>query len=125
MATRYRGLVIAVNLTYAVILLLFGLVSEVPEAAEKIPDRAAHAVASAVHAALIFVFLRELTSVGPAAIVAASAATLYGGLIEMLQLTQPSRNFEPADLAANALGACLMACVIFSATHLHAKGRER
>lgn len=124
MATRSQGLVIAANLTYAAILLLIGVSSEVPEVARGISDLTAHALASAIHAALIFVLIRELTGAWTAAILAAIGATVYGGLIEMLQLMQPTRTFETADLAANAIGACSMAFFISLVTRLHVKGLE-
>ncbi len=123
MATRYRRLVIAVNLIYAVLLLLIGVSPEVPEVAAYVSDHAAHALASAVHAALIFAFLRQSAAASTAAILAATGATLYGGFIEMLQLTQTTRTFEAADLAANAIGACSIALVISLVSHLHTKGR--
>lgn len=123
MATRYRRLVIAVNLTYAVVLLLIGVSPEVPDVAEHISDHTAHALASALHAALIFAFLRQSTAAWTAAILAATGATLYGGFIEMLQLTQSTRIFEAADLAANAIGACSIALFISLVSHRHTKGR--
>jgi VanZ family protein len=123
MATRSRRLVIVVNLTYAVLLLLIGVSPEHPEVAEDISDHAAHALASAVHAALIFAFLQQSTAAWTASILAATGATLYGGFIEMLQLTHTTRTFETADLAANAIGAWSIALIISLLSHLHTKGR--
>jgi VanZ family protein len=113
MARPFRQFVIAANLMYAAVLMVFGVSSNLPAVAIGITDRTAHGLAAAIQAAFLFALL--LPSVGKrvAALLAAAGATLYGGLIETMQLFQPARTVEIADFAANAVGACAAAAIAF------------
>lgn len=93
----------AANLLYAVVLLSLGILPTLPGA--RVPDHAAHALAYGFQAGLLYLFLLPSQSRRTAALLAAAGAIVYGGLVEALQLVQPSRTFEIVDLVANAVGA--------------------
>lgn len=111
MATR--RLVIAANLAYAVVLLILGLVPEVPQSMTGISDPVAHAVAYAILAALLFALLAPSAGRGTAATLAAAGAVLYGGVVETLQLLQPVRTSDIRDLGANAVGAAAAVSILY------------
>lgn len=119
MPGRARRAVIAANLAYAAVLLVLGVVPDVPEIAKEIPDYTSHALAYGVHGALLFALFLPLTGRGTAAVLAAAGATLYGGFVEALQLLQPARSVEILDIAANALGAGAAAAIAFLLTQSH------
>jgi VanZ family protein len=111
--TRKRRLAV-VNLLYAGVLLSLGIVPTLPTAA--VSDHAAHALAYGLQAGLLYVFLLPTQNRGAAAILAATGAIVYGGLIEALQLVRPARSFELLDLAANAAGAVLAVSIAYLLT---------
>jgi VanZ family protein len=111
--TRKKRLA-AANILYAGLLLGLGMVPTLPAAG--VPDHTAHALAYAAQAGLLFIFLLPSQSRGTAAFLAAAGAIVYGGIIEALQLVQPARSFEVADLVANATGAVLGASIAFFLT---------
>ncbi len=104
-----RRLVIAANWLYAIALVVLGVVPEIPVVARGIPDHAAHALAAAIQAGLLFTLLLPRVGRGKAALLAAIGAAAYGGLVEGLQLLQPARTVELRDLAANAFGGSVAA----------------
>ena len=125
MARRIRRLVVVANLVYAAVLLILGLVPDVPMLATGISDHAAHALAYAVQAGLLFALFLPLAGRGPAALLAGAGAVIYGGVVETLQLLQPSRTAEIFDLAANAIGAGLTASIAFLLTPRRETGDGR
>lgn len=114
MATR--RLVIALNLVYAVALLVFGLISSLPGSAAGVPDHLAHAAAYAVQAALVYVLFLQSSGRGRAAVLAIGVAALYGGFVELLQTLQPARTAEVADLLANTIGAIAASLFLYVTT---------
>jgi VanZ family protein len=106
-------LLIAANLAYAVVLLILGLVPEVPQPMAGISDSVAHAVAYAILAALLFVLLAPSAGLGAAATLAVAGAVLYGGVVETLQLLQPARTADIRDLGANAVGAAAAVSILY------------
>lgn len=125
MAAGRRRLVIMINLIYALTLLLLGMSSDVPDLARGVSDHVAHALASGIQAALLFMLFRPSTGFQRAVLLAAGCASLYGGIIETLQLLQPARTVEMVDLAANTIGACLVALTIYLVGGRPATGAER
>jgi len=113
--TTHR-LVIAVNLVYAVALLVLGLIPSVPDAVAGVPDHVAHAVAYAAQAALLYILFLHSGGRGRAAVLALCVALLYGGCVEMLQSFQPARTVELADLAANTVGAATASGALYLVT---------
>jgi VanZ family protein len=114
-----------INLIYALALVLLGMSSDVPDLARGVSDYVAHALASGIHVALLFMLLRPPIGFQRAVLLAAGCASLYGGIIETLQLLQPARTVETADLAANTIGACLVALTIYLVGDRPATGVER
>jgi len=114
MATR--RLVIAANLAYAVALLILGLLPAIPEAVAGVSDHVAHAAASAGQTVLLYGLFLSSGGRGRSAILAASAAVLYGVCVEMLQSLQPARTVEMADLVANTVGACATMFTLYLVT---------
>ena len=106
MANRIRRFALVANLSYALVLLLLGVSPDIPEMTKGFSDRFAHMAASGLHVVLLFWLLRAATGARTAALLAAAGASLYGGCIEAMQLLQPARTVEMADLATNAIGAC-------------------
>lgn len=102
------------NLLYAVVLLSLGALPNIR--VEGVPDHIAHAMAYGVQAGLLYLFLMRMLRPMTAALLAATGTMFYGGLIEALQLIQPSRTFEILDLAANAVGAVAAASIAFILT---------
>jgi len=115
-----RRLLIAANLAFATLLLVLGVVPDIPEIGADIPDVAAHGIAYAAQTVLLFAMLLPSTGRCSAAILAALAAIAYGGLVEGLQSFQPARTVEIRDLGANALGAVVAATLLYLVG-----GRER
>ena len=113
MATRVRRFAVVANLLYALLLLMLGVSPGIPGITTGISDRFAHMAASGLHVVLLFWLLRAATGARTAAFLAAAAASLYGGFIEAMQLMQPARTVEMADLATNAIGACSTAVLLF------------
>ena len=122
MARPFRLTMIAANLVYAAALFMAGVSPNLPDVAIGITDHAAHSVAAAIQAALLFTLLLAWTGKGTAALLAAAGATLYGGFIETMQFFQPSRTTEIADLVANAVGACTTAAIVFLVASRYATG---
>jgi VanZ family protein len=116
MTKQIRRFVIVANLVYAASLLLLGVVPDVPDVALDIPDFAAHGIAYAAHAALIFALFLPSIGRGNAAVLAFAGAVVYGGFVEALQFLQPARTVEIRDLFANSAGAGLAAIILYFVT---------
>jgi VanZ family protein len=116
MGKPVRRFVIVANLVYAAVLLVLGVVPDVPDFASDIPDFATHGFAYAAHTALLFALLLPSIGRGSAAIFAVVGAVLYGGLVEMLQFFQPARTVEIRDLLANSGGAGMAAMILYLLT---------
>jgi VanZ family protein len=120
-----RRSVIAANLIYAVVLLVLGLVPNIPKPVAGISDHVAHAAAYAIQTIFLFFLLVPHGGRGRAAILAVAGAVLYGGCVEMLQSFQPARTVEVADLVANAVGAGAAASLVYLVTSSRSIGVRR
>lgn len=113
------------NAGYAALLVVLALVpSSSLDIGRSVPDWAAHAVAYGLQAGLIT--WASLPALGRrrALVAGVSGATAFGAVTELLQLLQPRRSVEPADLVANAVGA-LVACGIIAAVGRSANRGDR
>jgi VanZ family protein len=113
MTTLNRRSVVAANLAYAALLLLLGVLPGVPEIAPGVSDSAAHGIAYAGFAALLFVSFLPRVGKRKAAVVSVLGAIAYGGLVEALQIFQPARSVEIRDIVANSVGAVIAALVLY------------
>ena len=125
MSRRARRLVVVANLACAVVLLVLGLLPEMPAVALNVSDHTAHALAYAVQAGLLFALFLPSIGRGMAALLAAAVAVLYGGFVEVLQLLQPARTTEIVDLAANVAGAGMAATIAYFLTPMRKVGDGR
>jgi VanZ family protein len=116
MATPVRRFVIVANLVYAAVLLLLGVVPDVPEIAVVFPDFVAHGLAYAVHTVLVFALLLPSVKRANAFIFAVAGVVLYSSLVEALQFFQPARSVEVRDLLANSVGAGMAAMILYLVT---------
>ena len=99
-----------VNLAYAAGLLALGLAPWIPIVGAAVSDVLVHALASGVQALTLFWLLRTLVSPAMAVISSGIGAFLFGTVVEVLQIFQPTRTFQPSDLAADAIGS-ILACM--------------
>lgn len=113
MSTRVRGLLIAVNLAYAALLLVLGLSPRLPAVAENLSDDFFHMLAYGVQSTLLFLLIVESFGRKKAAFLALAVSIAYGGCVEGLQALQPARSVEMSDVASNALGAGIAAMAAF------------
>jgi len=113
---------LVLNLAYAAILLVLGLIPRVPGLGTAVPDALAHATAAGTQALMLFWLLVTASSPPVAVISSGFAAFVFGGVIEVLQLLQPARYFQAADLAANAVGATLV-CIMIALVLARRKNR--
>jgi VanZ family protein len=113
MSSRDRGLLIAANLAYAVLLLALGLTPRLPGIADIVSDDFFHMHAYAAQAALLFLLFVHDLGRSKAAFLALAVAIAYGGCVECLQALQPARSVEMADFASNAIGAGIAALAAF------------
>jgi VanZ family protein len=116
MSHPVRNVVFVANLLYAALLLVLGLLPNLPAFATGVSDHAAHALAYAVQAGLLFALFLPSGGRGMAALLAAGVAGLYGGFVETLQFLQPERTFEYIDLGVNFVGAGMAASMAFFLT---------
>ena len=123
MATR--RLVIAANLIYAVAVLVLGLIPTFPVAVAGVSDGVAHAAAYAVQTVLLYGLFMPSAGRIRAALLAVGVAVLYGGCVEILQLLQPARTVETADLVANMVGSGVAALFLYLVTSSGSKGVGR
>ena len=101
-----------VNLAYAAALLALGLAPEVPGQGVGVSDVLVHSMASGAQALMLFWLLTTMISPTIAVISSGLGAILFGGMVEVLQIFQPARYFQPGDLAANAVGSILVCAAI-------------
>jgi VanZ family protein len=125
MSARHRGLVIVLNLVYAMVLLVLGLLPSVGNVAPGIPDQVAHSIAYGVQAVLLTLLFMPAGGIWRGAFAAFSMALVYGGLVEGLQILQPQRTVELSDLMANSLGAAAGAASMIVAAHVLGSDTER
>jgi VanZ family protein len=100
-----------INILYA-ILLVVGALVPTPEAAGGVPDYVLHGSAYGLQAALLSWFFASTMRLRRAIFAGVVCATLFGTMVEILQLLQPARQVEVKDLLANAVGACIFGAVI-------------
>jgi len=101
-----------VNLAYAACLLALGLAPEVPVVGAVMPDALIHGMASGAQALILFWLLSTAISPTSAVILSGLGAFLFGAIVEVFQIFQPARYFQPSDLAANAIGSVLVCMAI-------------
>ena len=106
-----RGRLI-VNLAYAAALLTLGLVPVVPGQGLVGSDVLVHGLASGTQALMLFWLLTTMISPTMAVISSGLGAFLFGSMVEVLQIFQPARYFQPSDLAATAVGSILVCAAI-------------
>jgi VanZ family protein len=76
-------------------------------------DWLAHGLAYGIQTLLLFVLARGMMAIRRhAVILAATGATVFGTIVEFLQLLQPSRYFEAMDLLANSVGVAVAVIVL-------------
>jgi VanZ family protein len=96
-----------VNLAYAAGLLALGLAPEVPILGAAVSDGLVHGLASGAQALILFWLLSTVVSPTVAVISSGIGAFLFGVLVEVLQILQPTRYFQASDLVADAIGSFL------------------
>jgi len=96
-----------VNILYAALLVAGGLLPDLPGGGGGIPDVVLHGSAYGLQAALLSWVLASRMRPLRAIITAVLCATLFGAMVETLQVLQPARSVELKDVLANAVGACL------------------
>jgi len=101
-----------VNLAYATGFLALGLAPEVPFVGAGVSDSLLHGLASGAQTLILFWLLSTVVSPTIAVISSGIGAFLFGALVEILQIFQPTRYFQPSDLAADAIGSVLMCMAI-------------
>lgn len=113
------------NLGYATLLVILALLPSTSSIVSlSPPDRLAHAMAYGVQAALLFWACLPTQRRNRALLVGVVGATTFGMLTEALQLIQPSRSVELADVAANSVGAILACGAIVGVARLADRRRE-
>jgi len=100
------------NLAYAAGLLALGLAPEVPIVGAAVPDVLVHGIASGAQVLMLFWLLSTVFSPTIAVIFSGLGAFLFGAIVEVLQIFQPARYFQPSDLAADAIGSVLVCIAI-------------
>ena len=101
-----------VNLAYAVGFLALGLAPEVPFVGAAASDFLLHGLATGAQVLLLFWLLSTVVSPTIAVISGGIGAFLFAAIIEVLQILQPTRYFQPSDLAADAIGSVLVCLAI-------------
>ena len=101
-----------VNILYAVLLMAGGLVTLPASPGVGVPDVVLHGLAYGLQAALLFWLFSTTMRPGGAIVAAVVCATLFGAMVEILQLLRPMREVELEDLCANTVGACIVGMVI-------------
>ena len=101
-----------INILYAILLVAGGLVSIPTGSGPGVPDVVLHGLAYGLQAALLFWLFSSKLRTGRAIIAGVVCATLFGAMVESLQLFQPARAVQMRDLLANAIGACIVGTVI-------------
>ncbi len=101
-----------INILYASLLVVGGLVSVPSGSAGDIPDWVLHGSAYGLQAGLLSWLFASTMRPRRAVFAGVVCATLFGAIVEVLQLLQPARSAEPEDLLANAAGACIIGAVI-------------
>jgi VanZ family protein len=109
-------MVVVANVLWAACLVVLGLMPDVPREAAAVPDDTAHALAYGIQSGLVYLLALPTAGRKLAAVFAAVGAASYGALVEILQMLQPSRSPEVADLVANAAGAGLAAAAAYLVT---------
>ena len=109
-----------VNAAYATLLIGLAVMPAVPNSAQQIPDDVAHAIAYGLQAVLLYALLDKGLATVPALALACFGAIGLGLFTEGLQLLQPSRASQAADVLANAIGVAAAAIVI-----MLVRGRKR
>jgi len=101
-----------VNLAYAAALLTLGLVPVVPGQGLVGSDVLVHGLASGAQALMLFWLLTTMISPTTAVISSGLGAFLFGSMVEVLQIFQPTRYFQLGDLVATAVGSILVCAAI-------------
>lgn len=101
-----------INILYAILLVVGALVPTTSQAAGGVPDYVLHGSAYGLQAALLSWFFASTMRLRRAIFAGVVCATLFGAMVEFLQLLQPARQVEVKDLLANAVGACIFGAVI-------------
>jgi VanZ family protein len=102
------GLLAAVNLVYATVLIVLAYIPHIPAPlGVRVSDVVAHGVAYGLQALLLLMLLRRLASPAVAALGACLGTGVFGGLTELVQFLQPTRATQLSDLAADCLGAAI------------------
>ena len=106
------AILLLINILYAILLVVGGLIAIPTGAGGSVPDEALHGSAYGLQAALLFWFFGIRMRPRRAIVAGVVCATLFGAMVEALQLLQPARTAELKELLANAVGACLVGAVI-------------
>jgi VanZ family protein len=100
------------NVAYAMLLIVLAVTPSVPGPAGEVPDVVAHAVAYGLQTLLLFTLLQKIFAPRSAVALACVGATMLGLLTEALQLLQPTRTPQAADVLANGIGTVIVAATI-------------
>jgi len=101
-----------INILYALLLMAGGLVTLPVSSGGGVPDVFLHGVAYGVQAALLYWLFSSKMRPRSAIVAAVCCATLFGAMVETLQLFRPVREVQLKDLFANTVGACVVGIVI-------------
>lgn len=101
-----------INILYAILLIAGGLVTLPVSSGGGVPDVVLHGSAHGLQAALLYWLFASTMRPRGAIVAAVCCATLFGAMVEFLQLFQPMREVELKDVFANTAGACVVGMVI-------------
>ena len=99
---------------YALALAVFSLIrlSDIPSLGFSFDDKIYHFVAYFIFACIAYNFFRQ-TKLTPSLLIASVSVTIYGIIIEVLQLAMTTyRTLDVYDIIANTLGALVSALVL-------------
>jgi VanZ family protein len=106
----------AVNLAYAAALARVSLMARtyhVPVFSAR--DWLSHGFAYGLHTVLLYILFRASMTKKRAILRAAGTALAFGGFLELMQMTRPTRYFEATDLLANAVGVGIASLMMYLA----------
>lgn len=106
---------VVMNVIYAGLLVVLAVTPRPPETSD-VSAQLAHAIAYGVQAVLLFSAFSRGLPIGQALVASGVVAVAFGALTEGLQLLQPTRHSEFADIVADGCGA-LVACTVVALLH--------
>jgi VanZ family protein len=113
---------LVVNATYASVLILLALAPSPSAPGLQVSDTLAHLAAYGLQALLLYFLFARFCRRSIAVPAAALGAAAFGAFTEGLQLLQPSRSAEIADILANTAGAVIVGLGVAAIIRLMGRG---